>query len=522
MKQSLLFTIFALVCSIVIASNFHVPGDYASIQAALNACVAGDSVLVAPGVYYENLVWPQIDGISLCGTGSRDNTIIDASAQGRALGFLGDWQNPVITADTYVANLTFRNGYGNLNGAGIYCGYSSPTISNCIITRNQTSGPYVGSGGGFYCYFSSPQLNNVIIAKNSGYSGGGVHIDPSSSPVFNNCIIADNTLSSPGGSYAAGVYCRYEVYPQFTNCTITRNRSYLNAAIHLGEVSNPTIAFSTITDNDEGIRLVSDATAMLIHSSICGNSVTGINNLSSGTVSAFNNWWGSDSGPTAVNNPGGIGDAVIGAVNYSPWLMAPDADCPPVPPLGVSIGNLGEHSLTIEWLANPEGDIDHYVVNYGTDSLLVIQPHNQTSNGLSATISGLMSGTRYCFQVKAVKSSGMEGWYSRTIMVTTSGTSVYDPLAPTAPLIISSYPNPFRDVASIHCRLTGSTPAKLKIFNLKGQLVHNSMLSATVTGEQQYSWDGTGINGTKLPAGIYLLELEQNSLRSHAKLILAK
>jgi flagellar hook assembly protein FlgD len=48
------------------------------------------------------------------------------------------------------------------------------------------------------------------------------------------------------------------------------------------------------------------------------------------------------------------------------------------------------------------------------------------------------------------------------------------------------------------------------------------MLSATVTGEQQYSWDGTGINGTKLPAGIYLLELEQNSLRSHAKLILAK
>ena len=35
------------------------------------------------------------------------------------------------------------------------------------------------------------------------------------------------------------------------------------------------------------------------------------------------NWWGSSTGPTADDNPGGTGSALNGLVQYRPWLTSP-------------------------------------------------------------------------------------------------------------------------------------------------------------------------------------------------------
>ena len=49
-----------------------VPGLYTTIQAAINGATSGDSILVAPGVYHENLIWNAKD-LTLIGSGFGDD-----------------------------------------------------------------------------------------------------------------------------------------------------------------------------------------------------------------------------------------------------------------------------------------------------------------------------------------------------------------------------------------------------------------------------------------------------------------
>ncbi|MCB9121263.1 MAG: right-handed parallel beta-helix repeat-containing protein [Caldilineaceae bacterium] len=71
--------------------------------------------------------------------------------------------------------------------------------------------------------------------------------------------------------------------------------------------------------------------AIFRHNSITGNE-SGFNNgnaIGLG-VEANENWWGSDTGPAAPDNPGGAGDALSGDAVYSPWLCA-GTDSDPAP-----------------------------------------------------------------------------------------------------------------------------------------------------------------------------------------------
>src|SRR6185436_2222975 len=69
-------------CTMAASRQLQVPGDYPTIQAAVDAAGPGDTVKVAAGTYTESV--QMRPGVCLLGSGAR-RTILDARGEGRTL-----------------------------------------------------------------------------------------------------------------------------------------------------------------------------------------------------------------------------------------------------------------------------------------------------------------------------------------------------------------------------------------------------------------------------------------------------
>ena len=191
----------------------HVPANYSTIQAAVDAAAPGDTILVADGTY-TGVGNKDVDfhgkAITVQSENGPDNCIIDCENDERGFYFCsGEGQGSV------VSGFTITNGLAD-NGAGILCcAYSSPTITNCTITHN-----LAWAGGGIFCTGeSSPIITNCTISDNMATFGGGIHCYRGASPAIMNSIISRNTADLGGG-----IFCQDYAQPKFTNCTITGNK----------------------------------------------------------------------------------------------------------------------------------------------------------------------------------------------------------------------------------------------------------------------------------------------------------
>jgi hypothetical protein len=213
MKSHLIVTVvivsfLLLLPSSVIAATLQVPLPYPTIQDAIDAALDGDTVLVAPGTYVEN-----IDFLGKAITVKSDQgpevTVIDG----------GNPSNPdygsVVTfksgegLDSRLEGFTITNGsgtyltsYGFHYGGGIFCTESSPTIVHNLIIGNQVT----GSSGGIDCYINvSPVIEGNTISGNiAGRSGGGISTyDANPNTTIKNNRIYGNWAKINGG----GIFC---------------------------------------------------------------------------------------------------------------------------------------------------------------------------------------------------------------------------------------------------------------------------------------------------------------------------
>jgi len=165
MKRLLILLIVLLTVlfsnTVVAQNTIHVPAQYLTIQEGINAASNGDTVLVADGLYYENINFLGkaitvashylVDG----DTTHIENTIINGSQptspdSGSVVYFVsGEDTNSVLCGFTITGG-SGTNWYLDRwlrEGGGIFCLSSGARIVNNYITRNRIDGA-TGDGGG--------------------------------------------------------------------------------------------------------------------------------------------------------------------------------------------------------------------------------------------------------------------------------------------------------------------------------------------------------------------------------------
>jgi parallel beta-helix repeat protein/predicted outer membrane repeat protein len=228
------------------------------IQDGINKASDGDTVLVLPYTYVENInffgkntvVRSDEDGDPATYDIAPDTTIIDGGNPlipdlASAVFFEnGETQDAELNGFT-ITNGTGKNvaGYGRCGG-GIYCYGSSPKILNNKIS-NWISGNSADYGGGICCRASSsPFLSNNTITGNSASScGGGIYCDNSSPMMIQNTSISENSAK-----YGGGIYCDNSS-PPISSCTINMNTATYGGGIYCSNNSYPIIQDSDISGN---------------------------------------------------------------------------------------------------------------------------------------------------------------------------------------------------------------------------------------------------------------------------------
>ncbi|MCK4510450.1 right-handed parallel beta-helix repeat-containing protein [bacterium] len=362
-------------------SVWHVPGDFSTIQEAVDRAVPGDVIEVGDGIYPESVY-----------VGKSDITLIAGSSPIIDLGKTSPLDPSVgscLTIGSYAAGVTvdgFTLRHGD-NGIRVYP--DNVIIKNCTIYENYGDGSTnYNHGMGIFTDGSNDSeiLNNHIydnsemgvyatgerflIDGNVIHDNGGTANSSFSYGLLMNatldCVVSDNAIfghTDFTGTRQCGVY-EYAV-GAYGNNSYTDNVVYGNEYSMLFE-GGPNYA-STVHNNSFYLN-TAGMTNVTIPPAI---------------TDATNNWWGDSSGPyEASGNPGGTGDTVYGLITYNPWLTAPtnaNIVCNPQ----VEYVSIDEPTCTIDidYLGGGGGLMYGYSLKITWDNLLVTTDESDVTEG---------------------------------------------------------------------------------------------------------------------------------------------
>ncbi|MHC5001826.1 MAG: right-handed parallel beta-helix repeat-containing protein [Planctomycetota bacterium] len=180
--------------------SLHVPGVYGTIQAAIDAAAGGETLLVGPGTYSENIDFLGRD-LALHAVAGPDETVIDGTGLDVSVVRFAGGEGPGAVLDGF----TVTGGAGTLvevapgifqrRGGGVLIEGASPTISGCVVQGN---GSAVVLGGGVFIDGGAPALLDCTFRDNVAHRGGGVRAR-SASPVLIDCNFDGNVAVNASG-----------------------------------------------------------------------------------------------------------------------------------------------------------------------------------------------------------------------------------------------------------------------------------------------------------------------------------
>jgi len=222
--MSILFFL-ALLCMVAFGhpnqerNTFYVPGDYETIQEAIDAANEWDTIVVRAGTYPENVVITDStsDRISLISEDGPAQTIIDGGKNGCVLSVVNN-HGLLLSGFTIRNGLASEDQFGYYSGGGLYAWQSTLAVKNCLIKDNEAE----SRGGGMYVENSTPLIAGNVLSGNSAFGsngfGGGINIEDCPEAVLHNNILDSNESTFRGGGifFSTGVGV-------FTSNTIVRN-----------------------------------------------------------------------------------------------------------------------------------------------------------------------------------------------------------------------------------------------------------------------------------------------------------
>ena len=309
--------------------------DFSTIQAAVDAASAGDTIEVCPGTYNEQITINKSltlngaqAGVDARGRSAAEAIVSSAGVEGT---IIIDPTTGTVTIDGFDLSGTPTPGSGGVV-------YVSGLTDN-VVVKNTIIEPSTADGILFWNAASGTAEQNWIKgASLSGISGGRDADMTSMLTVKNNRIddafygitgYLDSSLIS-GNQITGTAAGAAGIGGQFYNTTITENQvsgytagvglafqDYLSRGMDAIDVNN-----NSFTGNAVGVYVNDDITGKTItvnNNSIAGNPTAGATYgvLGAGILDAENNWWGACDGPSGVGP--GSGDAVSANVDFDPW-----------------------------------------------------------------------------------------------------------------------------------------------------------------------------------------------------------
>lgn len=246
------------------AETLSVPSSYASIQAALDAANPGDTVLVAPGSYAENLDF-QGKAVTLRSTGGADATFLRPASSGAPVVHLRGPLSGQATFDGFTVS------GGNASNGGAMFLSGNAVVSNSAFEDNNAT------FGGAAFVSGNARFSDVRFDENSSALGGALFAGPNASLTIERCDLTGNNADLGGALYA-------NANSLGTGATLVMDSSFSgNSADKGGAVysfmRDLSVEGSTLSQNDAdsfgGAVAVDDAAAYFLNSSFDSNAAGG-------------------------------------------------------------------------------------------------------------------------------------------------------------------------------------------------------------------------------------------------------
>jgi len=186
----------------------------------------------------------------------------------------------------------------------------------------------------------------------------------------------------------------------------------------------------------------------------------------------------------------------------------------------------------IMWTTESESNMSGYFLFRSNDNNLTnaqridsfVQANNSTQqHTYSFADRSVAQNQTYYYWLQSIDLASVTNFYGPvSVKVGTGNNNPAQPTVPTTTAFTSVFPNPFNPNTIISFQLDKSSPVRIDIFNVKGQLVQTVMNESKAAGKFQVNWNGTDLNGKTCGTGVYYIQMTAGKYQQIKKALLMK